>query len=155
MSTVEVRVSPRAENHSRVGPLRRQVIIDGNDISSDVLSALVGINPDGSVTVTVDLVASVVDVSGNADSVQLTNATVAGLNAMGWRTDDQVRRVLEQINNDGSAEASNAMYQAIHDAMARYMETLPDNDVAYRAALGAMQAILDGLPKTMPVEKPE
>lgn len=130
-----------------------ELLIDGNDISNDVLSVDIHLDGRGSNRAVVELIPALVDIEGA--SIQLTEETVRGLNAMGWRTDEQVRRVLEQINSDGSAEASNAIHQAVTDAMAAYMKTLPDNDIAHGAALGAMQVILDAMPKTMPVEKPE
>ena len=131
--------------------LVHQVFIDGNDISADVFSADIHLDGRGGNVVRLDLAASVVAVESS--SVELTDATKRGLAALGWRTDDQVRKALELINNDGSAEASNAILDAIHAAMARYMKTLPDNELAHGIALGALQAILDGLPKTLPAEK--
>lgn len=82
VSTVEVFVTPGGKGHTA----RRKIYINGNDISGDVLAALVGINQDGSTTLTLELVASAVKATVDGDKVQLTENTTRGLRALGWAT---------------------------------------------------------------------
>lgn len=59
-----------------------QVLIDGNDISNDVLSVDVHLDGQGGNRTVVELIPAAVDVKGV--SVELSDATVAGLKLMGW-----------------------------------------------------------------------
>ena len=115
--------------------LAHQVFIDGNDISADVFSTDIHLDGRGGNVVTLDLVASVVAVE--SASVELTDATKRGLNAMGWRTDDQVQ--------DAIGKATEVLREELIDAMDELrIQSEADGRVDFAEVLHVLQATVGG-----------
>lgn len=90
MSLVEIRTVRVGTGKS--SRMAKQVLVDGNDISADVLSVDVHLDGKGNDVATVTLVASLMETE--LAIVELTEETELGLKAMGWRTMDEIRKIL-------------------------------------------------------------
>lgn len=93
-ATVEIRTKLYGDGNKRhVGT---QLCIDGNDISADVLAIDLHLDGRGNRMATVVLTPALIDIEGA--SIQLTEDTVRGLNAMGWvRKEDVIALVYKAI----------------------------------------------------------
>lgn len=96
MSTVEIRTTRVGEGMGRHAA--KQVLVDGHDISGDVLSVDVHLDGKGRDIATVTLVASVVETE--SAGVELCEETKLGLEAMGWRSMPTIQKVMLEALDD-------------------------------------------------------
>jgi hypothetical protein len=122
MSLVEIRTVRVGTGKS--SRMAKQVLVDGHDISADVLAVDVHLDGKGNDVATVTLVAHLVE-TGLA-IVELTEETKLGLLAMGWRSVETIRKVmlealddLEDNTNDADGQMDFGVVQGIlSDALA-------------------------------------
>lgn len=96
MALIEIRTARIGVGKS--GRMVKQVLVDGNDISADVLSVDVHLDGKGNDVATVALVASLVETE--LAIVELTEETKLGLEAMGWRSTETIRKVMLEALHD-------------------------------------------------------
>jgi hypothetical protein len=96
MSLVEIRTIRVGTGKS--SRMTKQVLVDGNDISADVLAVDVHLDGKGNDIATVTLVAQLMETE--LAIVELTEETKFGLLAMGWRTMNGIRKILSAALDD-------------------------------------------------------
>src|SRR3954469_23578158 len=93
MSIVEIRTTRVGEGKS--SRTAKMVLVDGHDISADVLSVDVHLDGKGRDIATVALVAAVVETE--SASVELSEETKLGLEAMGWRSMPTIQKAISEV----------------------------------------------------------